>query len=249
MLQVGTGTGDNLLFTVEGDLVNSGILATGVNGQQAGNQLVVNGNYTGNDGHLSLNTALGDDNSVTDKLVVKGDTSGTTSVSVTNAGGKGAATIDGIEVIHVDGVSDGEFIQAGRIVAGAYDYSLGRGQDENSGNWYLTSGKTNPDPQPNPDPDPDKDLRPEGGSYTANLAAANNMFVTRLHDRLGETQYIDALTGEQKVTSMWMRHVGGHNNWRDGSGQLKTQSNRYVLQLGATLRNGARMGLIAGTLA
>lgn len=75
------------------------------------------------------------------------------------------------------------------------------------------------------------------------------MFVTRLHDRLGETQYIDALTGEQKVTSMWMRHVGGHNNWRDGSGQLKTQSNRYVLQLGATLRNGARVGLIAGTLA
>ncbi|MBR7617489.1 autotransporter outer membrane beta-barrel domain-containing protein [Citrobacter braakii] len=243
VLQVGTGTGDNLLFTVEGNLVNSGILATGVNGQQAGNQLVVNGNYTGNDGHLSLNTALGDDNSVTDKLVVKGDTSGTTSVSVTNAGGKGAATIDGIEVIHVDGVSDGEFIQAGRIVAGAYDYSLGRGQDENSGNWYLTSGKTNPDPQPNPDPDPDKDLRPEGGSYTANLAAANNMFVTRLHDRLGETQYIDALTGEQKVTSMWMRNVGGHNNWRDGSGQLKTQSNRYVLQLGGDIAQWSQNGL------
>lgn len=59
VLQVGTGTGDNLLFTVEGNPVNSGILATGVNGQQAGNQLVVNGNYTGNDGHLSLNTALG----------------------------------------------------------------------------------------------------------------------------------------------------------------------------------------------
>ncbi|WP_353654550.1 autotransporter outer membrane beta-barrel domain-containing protein [Citrobacter sp. Ce119] len=243
VLQVGTGTGDNLLFTVGGDLVNSGTLATGVNGQQAGNQLVVNGNYTGNGGHLSLNTALGDDNSVTDKLVVKGDTSGTTSVSVTNAGGKGAATIDGIEVIHVDGASDGEFTQAGRIVAGAYDYSLGRGQDENSGNWYLTSGKTNPDPEPNPDPDPDKDLRPEGGSYTANLAAANNMFVTRLYDRLGETQYTDALTGEQKVTSMWMRHVGGHNNWRDGSGQLKTQSNRYVLQLGGDIAQWSQNGL------
>lgn len=245
VLQVGTGTGDNLMFTVGGDLVNSGTLATGVNGQQAGNQLVVNGNYTGNGGHLSLNTALGDDNSVTDKLVVKGDTSGTTSVSVTNAGGKGAATIDGIEVIHVDGASDGEFTQAGRIVAGAYDYSLGRGQDENSGNWYLTSGKTNPDPEPNPNPkpDPDKDLRPEGGSYTANLAAANNMFVTRLYDRLGETQYIDALTGEQKVTSMWMRHVGGHNNWRDGSGQLKTQSNRYVMQLGGDIAQWSQNGL------
>nr|WP_246864813.1 autotransporter outer membrane beta-barrel domain-containing protein [Citrobacter freundii] len=245
VLQVGAGTGDNLLFTVGGDLVNSGMLATGVNGQQAGNLLVVNGNYTGNDGHLSLNTALGDDNSVTDKLVVKGDTSGTTSVSVTNAGGQGAATIDGIEVIHVDGESNGEFTQAGRIVAGAYDYSLGRGQDENSGNWYLTSGKTNPDPEPEPKPDPkpDNDLRPEGGSYTANLAAANTLFVTRLHDRLGETQYIDALTGEQKVTSMWMRHVGGHNRWRDGSGQLKTQSNRYVMQLGGDIAQWSQNGL------
>ncbi|MGV4201159.1 autotransporter outer membrane beta-barrel domain-containing protein [Citrobacter murliniae] len=242
-VQVGTGTGDNLLFTVGGNLTNSGTIKTGVNGQLAGNQLVVNGNYAGNDGHLSLNTALGNDDSVTDKLVVKGDTSGTTSVSVTNAGGKGAATIDGIEVIHVDGLSDGEFTQAGRIVAGAYDYTLGRGQDENSGNWYLTSGKTDPDPDPKPDPDTDKDLRPEGGSYTANLAAANNMFVTRLHDRLGETQYIDALTGEQKVTSMWMRHVGGHNNWRDGSGQLKTQSNRYVMQIGSDIARWSGDGL------
>lgn len=34
------------------------------------------------------------------------------------------------------------------------------------------------------------------------------MFITRLHDRLGETQYTDALTGEQRVTSLWMRR--GH---------------------------------------
>lgn len=61
------------------------------------------------------------------------------------------------------------------------------------------------------------------------------MFVTRLHDRLGETQYIDALTGEQKVTSMWLRNEGGHNRSRDSSGQLKTQSNRYVMQLGGDI--------------
>mgnify|MGYP001184724185 FL=1 len=69
------------------------------------------------------------------------------------------------------------------------------------------------------------------------------MFVPRLYDRLGETQYIDALTCEQKVTSMWMRHVGGHNNWRDGSGQLKTQSNRYVLQLGGDIAQWSQNGL------
>lgn len=238
-------------FTIGGNLINSGNIWTGSSGSAAGNQLVVNGNYQGNGGHLHLNTALNDDNSVTDKLIVKGNTSGTTSVSVTNAGGSGAQTLNGIEVIHVDGQSDGNFTQDGRIVAGAYDYSLVRGQGNNGSNWYLTNNKVNPEPAPKPDhkldqkPDqkPAPDIRPEPGSYTANLAAANTLFVTRLHDRLGETQYTDALTGEQKVTSMWMRQVGGHNAWRDGSGQLKTQSNRYVMQMGGDIARWSGDGL------
>ncbi|MBD5703779.1 autotransporter outer membrane beta-barrel domain-containing protein, partial [Citrobacter freundii] len=65
----------------------------------------------------------------------------------------------------------------------------------------------------------------------------------RLHDRLGETQYIDMLTGEKKVTSMWMRNVGAHTRFKDGSGQLKTQSNSYVLQLGGDLAQWSSDGL------
>ncbi|EHN6806663.1 autotransporter outer membrane beta-barrel domain-containing protein [Salmonella enterica] len=228
-------------FTVGGNLTNGGDIWTGSKGKDAGNQLVVNGNYQGDGGHLHLNTALNDDNSVTDKLIVKGNTSGTTGVSVTNAGGSGAQTINGIEVIHVDGQSDGEFTQDGRIVAGAYDYSLARGQGDDNGNWYLTSYKTDPNPGTGPKPEPA--IRPEPGSWTANLAAANTLFVTRLHDRLGETQYIDALTGEKKVTSMWMRQAGGHNAWRDSSGQLKTRSNRYVMQVGGDIARWSGDGL------
>lgn len=241
-------------FTVGGNLTNSGHIWTGSHGKEVGNQLVVNGNYQGDNGHLHLNTALSDDHSATDKLIVKGNTSGTTGVSVTNAGGSGAQTINGIEVIHVDGQSDGEFTQDGRIVAGAYDYSLGRGQGGNNGNWYLTSQKTDPnreqDLEPAVDPDSElaPDIRPEAGSYTANLAAANTLFATRLHDRLGETQYIDALTGEKKVTSLWMRHVGGHNVWRDSSDQLKTQSNRYVMQMGGDIARWSGDGLDRGHL-
>ncbi|MGE9627972.1 autotransporter outer membrane beta-barrel domain-containing protein, partial [Escherichia coli] len=63
------------------------------------------------------------------------------------------------------------------------------------------------------------------------------------HDRLGETQYIDMLTGEKKVTSMWMRNVGAHTRFKDGSGQLKTQSNSYVLQLGGDLAQWSSDGL------
>nr|WP_154325352.1 autotransporter outer membrane beta-barrel domain-containing protein [Pantoea sp. 201603H] len=237
------GTSGTAIFTAGGNLTNSGNIRTGNGVGPAGNQLIVNGNYIGDGGHLSLNTALNGDDSTTDKLIVKGDTSGSTGVSVTNAGGSGAQTINGIEVIHVDGQSDGEFTQDGRIVAGAYDYSLVRGQDDNDSNWYLTSHKANPNPGPDPKPKPQPDVRPEPGSYTANLAAANTMFINRLHDRLGETQYIDALTGEKKVTSMWMRQVGGHNAWRDSSGQLKTQSNRYVMQIGGDIARWSGDGL------
>lgn len=190
--------------------------------------LTVNRNYAGNNGLLVMNTQLGDDNSLTDKLVVAGNTSGTTRVQINNARGTGAQALEGIEVVRVGGESNGEFVQNGRITAGAYDYTLGRGANVSTvGNWYLTN-KSNAN-------NDDSDIRPEAGAYNANLAAANNMFVTRLHDRLGETQYIDVLSGERKVTSMWLRNEGGHNNFRDGSGQLRTQSNRYVLQLGGAI--------------
>ncbi|HFP1082123.1 TPA: autotransporter outer membrane beta-barrel domain-containing protein, partial [Escherichia coli] len=222
---------------VAGNVTNSGTLD--LRADAPGNVLTVGGNYTGNNGTLLMNTVLGDDSSATDKLVIKGDASGQTRVAVTHAGGTGAQTLNGIELIHVDGNADSaEFVQAGRIAAGAYDYTLGRGQGSNTGNWYLTSGKNTPDPDSKPEPVPggyDNDLRPEAGSYTANMAAANTMFVTRLHERLGPVQYTDVMTGETKNTSMWMRHEGGHNRWHDGTGQLKTQGNRYVVQLGGDI--------------
>lgn len=186
-------------------------------------------NWNGQNGTVVLNTVLGDDASVTDKIVVNGDTSGNTFVKVNNAGGHGAQTVEGIRIVEVTGLSDGTFTKSGRIVAGAYDYSLvKKGSD-----WYLTSLYA--PPAADPTTDPVAVIRPEAGSYTANLAAANTMFITRLHDRLGETQYTDALTGEKKVTSLWLRQVGGHNAWNDGTGQLKTQSNRYVTQLGGDI--------------
>lgn len=212
-----------------------------------GNSLTVHGNYVGNNGHLKFNTVLGDDDSVTDKLVVEGDTSGITNVSVKNIGGSGAETLNGIELIQVNGLSEGEFRQSGRIVAGAYEYSLARGSDVNASNWYLTSTFS-------PSPGTEEMVkRPEAGSYIANLSTANNLFVTRLHDRLGETQYIDALTGEKKVTSLWLRNEGGHNRSTDSSGQLNTQSNRYVVQLGGDIAQWSNndldrwhLGLMAG---
>ncbi|MGP2518218.1 autotransporter outer membrane beta-barrel domain-containing protein [Yersinia sp. 2545 StPb PI] len=238
-------------FNNVGTFTNASTGILNMDNGRAGDVTIINGDYVGNGGSLLLNTVLADDASVTDKLVVNGSTAGTTYVGVNNLGGSGAATLNGIELIQVSGVSDGEFVKNGRIVAGAYDYLLVRGADTNASNWYLTSVIT---PTPTPEPTPPTLLqRPEAGSYTANLAAVNNMFVTTLHDRLGETQYIDALTGEQKVTSLWLRNEGGHNRSRDTSGQLSTQANRYVVQLGGDIaqwsnndRDRFHLGLMAG---
>lgn len=261
------------VFENIGSLSNEGVITMG--NDRVGDTTVINGNYIGNGGTLVFDSVLGDDSSETDKLVINGDTSGTSYVAVNNLGGSGAATLEGIELIQVNGISDGTFTNAGRIVAGAYDYTVVRGSEGNINNWYLTSqpspvdpvdpvAPVDPvdpvDPQDLQDPqdpqepvnpgDPNNPVspkepsvqRPEPGVYSANLAAANTMFITRLHDRQGETQYIDALTGERKVTSLWLRNEGGHNRSRDNQGQLRTQANRYVLQLGGDIAQWSHNG-------
>jgi type V secretory pathway adhesin AidA len=97
--------------------------------------LTINGNYHGDNSNLYLNTQLGDDNSPTDKVIITGDTSGSTTLYVNNIGGEGALTTKGIEVIDVGGQSDGVFTQGNQVQTGLYEYRL----YEDGGDWYLRS--------------------------------------------------------------------------------------------------------------
>ena len=223
-----------------------------------GKTLTVKGNYVGNNGQLNIRTVLGDDKSATDRLIVEGNTSGSTTVYVKNAGGSGAATLNGIELITVNGdESPADAFRQGdaRIAAGAFEYQL----KQQGKNWYLTSYQSvneednssegNSESTETPTPV----LRPEAGSYVANLAAANTLFVMRLNDRAGETRHIDPVTEQERSSRLWLRQIGGHNAWRDSNGQLRTTSHRYVSQLGADLLTGGftdsdswRLGVMAG---
>lgn len=232
--------------------------------------LTINEDFTGNGGKLVFNTVLNDDTSETDKLKVLGNTTGNAFVAVNNIGGAGAQTVEGIEIIDVAGNSDATFEKAGRIVAGAYDYNVVQKGNNWYLTSFIPAPPEPEDPDPvdphDPDPvDPDpvdpvdpiipepeepvappvteQQYRPEAGSYLANNYAANTLFMTRLHDRLGETQYTDMLTGEKKVTSLWLRNVGAHTRFKESSGQLKTQSNSYVMQLGGDLAQWSSDGL------
>ncbi|TKV21599.1 autotransporter outer membrane beta-barrel domain-containing protein [Citrobacter sp. wls613] len=156
--------GNRNTFAFEQNIVNSGMFALNAN-RRVGDTLQVNGDYHGNGGEISFDVVLnGDTTSPGDQMIVEGNTSGITKVLVTNTGGNGARTVEGIKLITVNGASTGDFIKKGRIVAGAYDYDLVRGQGMNSGNWYLTSSTGEPpvlfDPEPAPTT-PDVPVIPE----------------------------------------------------------------------------------------
>ncbi|PDS78947.1 autotransporter outer membrane beta-barrel domain-containing protein [Rhizobium sp. L43] len=131
--------------TIIGDVGNAGIIAPG----NSIGTLTVSGNYAGNGGTLEIETALGDDASATDRLVVTGNTSGSTNVKVINVGGGGAQTVEGIKIVDVGGTSNGTFSLLGdyifqgdqAVVAGAYAYRLYKNgvSTPSDGDWYLRS--------------------------------------------------------------------------------------------------------------
>ncbi|MEO3990773.1 autotransporter outer membrane beta-barrel domain-containing protein [Pseudocitrobacter cyperus] len=98
-----------------------------------------------------------------------------------------------------------------------------------------------------------KVYRPESGSYIANIAAANTLFMTRLHDRQGEHTWADPVTGERHSTTMWMRNSASHNRFEEAGGQLISRSNNYTLLIGGdvgrwstTGQDSLRFGLMTG---
>ncbi|KKX60028.1 autotransporter outer membrane beta-barrel domain-containing protein [Pseudomonas putida] len=156
-------------------LNNAGVIDLSSGNTRTSDTLTVQGNYAGSGGQLRVQSALGDDSSPSDRLVVNdGTLTGTTSIIVNNLGGTGAATLqNGIQVVQAQGtaISDsGAFTLKAPLSAGAFDYHLFKGGvtvgSENS--WYLRSSVVAPplvatavpDPEPVPNPNPDPALPP-----------------------------------------------------------------------------------------
>ncbi|EPM0025837.1 autotransporter outer membrane beta-barrel domain-containing protein [Citrobacter farmeri] len=259
-----------LSVMLTGDVTNSGNIILNNSATSAGNTLTINGDYVGNGGNLSLGTVLGGDSSLTDKLVVTGNATGTTYVQVNNENGSGALLHEGIKIIETGSSTADAFVQRGRIVAGSYEYHVKQGTASGSdrNNWYLTSLTDTPDPDDSsdvvdddrPEPGDSSDVvnddrpapgdtsdavhiyRPEAGSYASNLAAANTLFNTRLQDRQGGSWYTDPATGERHMTNLWLRTSGGRNKSRMSDDQNTSSSNRVVVQVGGALLHGSSNG-------
>ena len=137
--------GFNQTVSTGSSLNNAGLVNMGT-GTAPGTVLTTT-SYAGTGGTMAINTVLGGDNSPSDKLVISGGgASGSTIVHVTNVGGVGAETVNGIQVVSAVGgaaTAPGAFaLPAGELRAGAFDYDLLRGgvSGASPNDWFLRSG-------------------------------------------------------------------------------------------------------------
>ena len=235
------------------------------------NTLTVEGDLHSEGAHFLFNGALAGDESAVDRLHVRGDASGDASIMVRNIGGVGAATVDGIALIDIEGASLANYTLAGRAVAGSHEYFLFQGGliDPSDGNWYLRSqwfdacaedpnapgceGDPGPGPGPGPGEGGDEGgggdpvipppvLRPEAGAYLANQSAALNMFAHRMHDR-------GPMTAPGDDRHAWARVGRGNVDFSAVGGQLAVDGTTSLLQIGSdVLRTGnASVGVMLGS--
>ncbi|MCC4106682.1 autotransporter outer membrane beta-barrel domain-containing protein [Serratia ureilytica] len=141
-----------------GALENNGTVAFLAPGDGDNFKTMVVNRYRGN-GTLVLNTRLGDDNSLTDRLVIDGGKAeGETGLRVINAGGAGGVTqygirlvetinggTTGVDAFRLDAASTGYRAGTSTLAINGYDYSLVRGGNQGvPDDWYLTSSYTPP---------------------------------------------------------------------------------------------------------
>ena len=128
--------------TVNGNVNNAGTIT--LSNANAGENLIINGDYVGNNGKLILDTVVQGSESDTDRLNVNGHVTGKTQIQINNVNGIGADTTNtnGIKIVNVTGSStnDAFNLQGGHLEAGAYEYYLYKGDlNKQNENWYLRS--------------------------------------------------------------------------------------------------------------
>ncbi|MDQ0251937.1 fibronectin-binding autotransporter adhesin [Sphingomonas kyeonggiensis] len=188
-----------------GNVTNSGTIAPGLSGVGT---LTLTGTYTGAKGTLEIEAELGGDGARADQLVVGGATAGTTLVKVTNLGGTGAPTVEGIKIVDVAGASNGVFTLEGdyvfegapALIAGAYGYRLYKNGVANpaDGDWYLRSALLSPvAPPATPLYQPGVPVYEAYGQTLATLNAIGTM-----QERVGNRRWS---SGSDGISGIWGR--------------------------------------------
>ncbi|HET6523561.1 autotransporter-associated beta strand repeat-containing protein [Sphingopyxis sp.] len=234
-----------------GSIVNSGIVAPG-RGEIG--TLTVAGDYGSNGGTLEIEAELGGDGSLSDRLVVNGATSGSTRVTVTNRGGLGAQTVEGIKIVDVAGASNGSFALEGdyifggeqAIIAGAFGYRLYKNgvATPTDGDWYLRSALLNGSNEPQgPLYQPGVPLYENYGQVLASL----NTLPT-LQERVGNRQWAQSADGASNGIWGRMESTRARPEARVSTAGTDANIDSWKMQIGVdrTLSDGDSGVLVAG---
>lgn len=188
----------------------------------------IDGNFNGAGGTLVFNTALGTESSDGDSLTITGDATGNVNLLIHNT----TEVKDGYQDLTILSVSGDveNFNPTTEFDADGYAYRLGSTSSEDGTNYFLTSKADGGDSGS----DSESMISARLGSLTG-FAASFDMFSMSLHDRQGTRPWINPVTGEKTMTSLWMRQTATLENSGNSNGQLDSRNNEYVTMLGGDI--------------
>lgn len=238
--------GKTVSFTVNGDVNNKGVIYVGsktddgaapADSSYIGNELVIKGDYnvtaSDNGGIFDMNAVIaGNDKSSADHVTITGKINGEGYIDVNydetaSTGGE----LEYLGLVSVNGGDDGESLKLkDKIKIGDLWYRLMWSSDENE--YYLQSSVTDPG-----DGSWDtEDVENVGGGARSALALMQvQTFDLSIHDHIGETLYVDPVTGEERKTTFWMIQRGDWTKFDNASGQLNADGHVYTTHLGSDL--------------
>lgn len=162
---------------------------------------------------------------------------------------------ESIKIVQID-QGDATFALANgleAVTSGAFDYTLVKQAQDDATSYFLdsTSG-SGTDTDSDADAEKVRNTTVTAGSYIG-IAYAAQLFDVSLHDRVGNRDWINPVTGEKHSTSLWMQHTMSHERFRDTTSQLRMRATSNTTMLGGdfvqyTADNGglAYAGLMGG---
>lgn len=246
-------------ITGSGNVTNNGTIYVGnknssgdtpADSNYIGNELVIEGDYITDGGTLDLNAIIaGKDNSKSDHVTIKGEIDGTGFIDVNYD--SSVSTGGELEYLGLVSVAEGESGDSLKlkdtIKIGDLWYRLMWSSDQNE--YYLQSSVTDPGDKPWDTEDVEN---VNAGTRSALAFMQAQAFDLSLRGHLGETLYVDPVTGEQRKSSFWMVQRGDWTKFSNASGQMDADGNLYTTHLGTDLfkreTDGAtfRWGVLAG---
>lgn len=249
-------------FVVSGDVTNAGTIYVGnknadgsapADSSSIGNELVITRDYnvtaSDNGGIFDMNAIIAGEDSIADHVTIKGKINGEGYVDVNyDSSVSTGGTLEYLGLVKVEGGDDGDSLRLkDSIQIGDLYYRLMWSSKENE--YYLQSSVTDPGDKPWDTEDVEN---VNAGTRSALAFMQAQAFDLSLRGHLGETLYVDPVTGEQRKSSFWMVQRGDWTKFSNASGQLDADGNLYTTHLGTDLfkreTDGAtfRWGVLAG---